>query len=53
VSYEWRKGESLIGHGKVIAAPLVAGVNTFNVRVIDQDMIGAQPVVLQIVVNCK
>jgi PKD repeat protein len=53
VSYEWRKGETLIGHGKVIAAPLNAGLNTFNVRVIDQDMVGAQPVVLQIVVNCK
>jgi hypothetical protein len=53
VSYEWRKGETLIGHGKVIAAPLNAGGNIFNVRVIDQDMVGAQPVVLQIVVNCK
>jgi large repetitive protein len=53
VSYEWRKGETLIGHGKVIAAPLNAGTNTFNVRVIDQDMVGAQPVVLQIVVRCK
>ena len=53
VSYEWRKGQTLIGHGKVIAAPLNAGRNVFTVRAIDQDMVGAQPVELQIVVNCN
>jgi hypothetical protein len=53
VSYEWRKGQTLIGHGKVIAAPLNEGRNLFSVRVIDQDMVGAQPIELQVVVNCK
>ena len=53
VSYEWRKGQMLIGHGKVIAAPLNAGRNIFTLRVIDQDMVGAQPIELQIVINCN
>ena len=53
VSYEWRKGQTLIGHGKVIAAPLNAGKNIFMVRVIDQDMVGARPVLLEIVVDCN
>ena len=53
VSYEWRKGQTLIGHGKVIAAPLSAGKNVFTVRAIDQDMIGARPVELQITVTCE
>ena len=53
VSYEWKKGQTLIGHGKVIAAPLKMGNNIFIVRAIDQDMIGAKPVEAQIVINCK
>jgi PKD repeat protein len=53
VSYEWRKGQTLVGHGKVISAPLNAGRNVFTVRAIDQDMVGARPVELQIVITCE
>jgi large repetitive protein len=53
VTYEWRKGRSLIGYGKVIEAPLNAGKNVFLLRVIDQDMIGARPGEVEIVVNCE
>ncbi len=53
VSYEWRKGQELIGHGKVISAPLDKGKNIFTIRAIDQNMVGARPVEIQIVVNCE
>jgi len=53
VTYEWRKGQTLIGYGKVIEAPLTAGKNVFLLRAIDQDMVGARLVEVEIVVNCE
>jgi len=53
VSYEWRKGGTLIGFGKVIEAPLGKGMNKFTVKAIDQDMVGARPVEIQMIVNCE
>jgi large repetitive protein len=53
VTYEWRKGQTLIGYGKVIGAPLNAGKNVFLLRAIDQDMIGARSSEVEIVVECE
>ena len=53
VNYEWRKGTLVIGHGKVIEAPLNAGKNIFTVRATEQDMMGTKPVETQIVIDCK
>ncbi|HVN48104.1 MAG TPA: hypothetical protein VMU30_04710, partial [Bacteroidota bacterium] len=53
VKYEWRKGNALIGHGKVISAPLNKGANTFTVKVFDEDIVGSTPVEISIAVNCE
>jgi PKD repeat protein len=53
VKYEWRKGNTLIGYGKVVAVPLSKGVNTFTVKATDQDVVGASPVEISVVVNCE
>jgi hypothetical protein len=53
VSYEWRKGQALVGNGNVIEAPLNAGRNVFLVQAIDQDNDRAQPAVVEIVINCE
>ena len=53
VSYEWRKGGTLIGFGKVIEAPLGKGMNKITVKAMDQDMVGARPVEIQMIVNCE
>jgi hypothetical protein len=53
VSYEWRKGQTLIGYGKVIGASLNSGKNVFLLRAIDQDMVSARPAEIEIVVNCE
>jgi PKD repeat protein len=53
VSYEWRKGQTLIGYGKVIEAPLTAGKNIFTLKAMDQDMVGARPTEIHVIVNCE
>jgi len=53
VTYEWRKGQTLIGYGKLIGAPLNAGRNVFLLRAIDQDMVGARPAEIEIVITCE
>ena len=53
VTYEWRRAQSVIGYGKMIEAPLKAGKNVFLVRAIDQDMVGARPIDVEIVVDCE
>jgi HAMP domain-containing protein len=53
VSYEWRKGQALIGNGNVIEAPLNAGRNVFLLRAIDQDHDREQPAEVEIVINCE
>jgi PKD repeat protein len=53
VTYEWRKDKTLIGYGKMIEAPLNIGVNVFNLRAIDQNMVGARAVETEIIVNCE
>jgi hypothetical protein len=52
VSYEWRKGQALIGNGNVVEAPLDAGRNVFLLRAIDLDHDRAQPTEVEIVINC-
>ena len=53
VSYEWRKGQALIGNGNVVEAPLYAGRNVFLLRAIDLDHDRAQPAEVEIVINCE
>lgn len=53
VQYEWRKGKTQIGIGKVIEAPLNAGRNVFTVRAIDQDIIGGNAVETEFIVLCE
>jgi hypothetical protein len=53
VQYEWRKGQTLIGHGKVIEARLNAGRNIFTIRAIDQDIFGMRQAEVEIVVICE
>jgi HAMP domain-containing protein len=53
VSYEWRKGPTLIGYGKTIEAPLNAGKNVYLLKALDQDDVGVQPAEVEIVINCE
>jgi len=53
VSYEWRKGQALIGNGNVVEAPLHAGTNVFLLRAVDLDNNHAQPAEVEIVINCE
>ncbi len=53
IIYEWRKGKSVIGYGKIIECPLNIGKNVFTVLAIDQDMFGARPAEIEIIVNCE
>ena len=53
LSYEWRKGQALIGNGNVIEAPLNAGRNVFLLRAVDLDNNHAQPAEVEIVINCE
>ena len=53
VRFEWKKGSTIIGYGKVVAVPLVKGENRFTVAALDQDMVGARPVSMEIVVLCQ
>jgi HAMP domain-containing protein len=53
VSYEWRKGQALVGNGNVIEATLNVGRNVFLLRAIDQDNDRAQPAEVEIVINCE
>lgn len=53
VIYEWRKGKNTFGVGKVVDALLNKGKNVFTVRAIDQEIQGAHPVEIDIVVICE
>jgi PKD repeat protein len=53
VRFEWKKGTMIIGYGKVVAVPLTKGENRFVVTALDQDMVGARPVSVEIVVICQ
>ncbi len=53
VQYEWRKGKSVIGVGKVIGAQLNIGRNLFTVRAIDQEIQGAHAIEVDVVINCQ
>lgn len=52
VVYEWRKGKTVFGVGKVAEGMLNRGRNVFTVRAMDQEMQGAHPVEIEIIVNC-
>lgn len=52
VVYEWRKGNQLFGVGKVVEGQLVRGRNVFVVKALDQEMQGAHPREIEIVVMC-
>ncbi|NUN68335.1 MAG: PKD domain-containing protein [Bacteroidetes bacterium] len=53
VLYEWRKGNQVFGVGKVAEGRLVRGRNVFTVRAMDQEMQGAHPRDIEIVVICE
>ena len=53
IIYEWRKGKDSFGVGKVVDGLLNKGKNVFTVRAIDQDIQGAHPVEIDVVVNCE
>jgi len=53
VVYEWRKGKTSFGVGKVVDGQLNRGRNVFTVRAIDQEIQGAHPVEIEVVVNCE
>jgi PKD repeat protein len=53
VSYEWRKGKNAFGVGKVAEGQLNRGRNVFTVRAIDQEIQGAHPVEIDVIVNCE
>ncbi len=53
VRFEWKKGTTIIGYGKVVAVPLTKGENRFTVTALDQDMVGARPVSMEIAVLCQ
>lgn len=53
VIYEWRKGKAAFGVGKVVDVLLNKGKNVFTVRAIDQEIMGAHPVEIDIVVICE
>lgn len=53
VVYEWRKGKTPIGVGKVVEGTLNRGRNIFTLRAIDQEMQGAHSTEIEIVVNCE
>ncbi len=53
VRYEWKKGDIVVGYGKMVSAPLTKGQNTFSVTATDQDMVGARPAAVEIVVMCQ
>jgi PKD repeat protein len=53
VVYEWRKGKTVFGVGKVVEGQLNRGKNVFTLRAMDQEMQGAHPVEIDIVVYCE
>ncbi|MFZ4621432.1 MAG: PKD domain-containing protein [Bacteroidota bacterium] len=53
VTYEWRKGKNSFGVGKVAEGLLNRGRNVFTVRAIDQEIQGAHPVEIDVIVNCE
>ncbi len=53
VNYEWRKGKSAFGVGKVAEGTLNRGKNVFTVRAVDQEIQGAHPVEIDVIVNCE
>ncbi|HUI28694.1 MAG TPA: PKD domain-containing protein [Candidatus Acidoferrales bacterium] len=53
VRYEWRKGGVVVGYGKIVSVPLTKGENVFSVTATDQDMVGARPVTVNVVVACQ
>ena len=53
VNYEWRKGKTPIGVGKVVEAPLTKGRNVFTVWATDQGVEGAHSIFVEIVVVCE
>lgn len=53
VRYEWKKGDVVVGYGKVVSVLLTKGQNTFSVTATDQDMVGTHPTAVEIVVMCQ
>jgi PKD repeat protein len=53
VRYEWKKGEDVVGFGKVVSVPLTKGENVFSVTAMDQGVVGARPVTVKMVVVCQ
>ena len=53
VVYEWRKGKTSFGVGKVVEGMLNRGKNIFMVRAIDQEILGAHPAEIEIIVDCE
>ncbi len=53
VHYEWKKGDAIVGYGKIVSVPLSKGENVFSVTATDQDIVGARPVMVNLVVACQ
>lgn len=53
VTYEWRKGKTTVGVGKVIEGLLNRGRNIFTLRAIDQEIQGAHPSETDFVIICE
>lgn len=53
IIFEWSKGTTPVGVGKVIAAKLTKGENIFTLRAKDQDIIGAHWTEIKIAVRCE
>ncbi len=53
IVYEWRKGKSLFGVGKVVECLLNRGKNVFIARAIDQEMQGAHYAEVEVVIFCE
>lgn len=53
VRYEWKKGNVVVGYGKIVSVPLAKGENVFSVTATDQDMVGARPATVDVIIVCQ
>ncbi len=53
VSFEWRKGNTVVGVGTVAEGTLQRGRNIFTLRAMDQNIRGAHPAEIELIILCE
>ena len=53
ISFEWKKGNTIVGAGKIVEAIVAKGKNVFTLRAIDEDIAGGKSTQIEVIVEAE